>query len=174
MCTSFVVPLCKFNQQIAFVRNHFTNYFLSALQTWLNLNRNDEFTLFSLIYRWANYVKGVICYYGFAVPGFDAVVNTNVPIGGGLSSSAALEVATLKFLEAVTTQKHLKWGSACFNVGFFMAFTTFEWLSYMSFDLEHKWNLKSCLSAKLYSDFLFIRTIRWWWWFLWGFSLMWD
>jgi galactokinase len=58
--------------------------------------------------RWANYVKGVICNYGFAVPGFDAVINTNVPIGGGLSSSAALEVATLKFLEAVTSQKHQK------------------------------------------------------------------
>jgi galactokinase len=53
-------------------------------------------------------VKGVIHNYGFAVPGFDAVINTNVPIGGGLSSSAALEVATLKFLETVTSQKHPK------------------------------------------------------------------
>jgi galactokinase len=53
-------------------------------------------------------VKGVIANYGFAVPGFDAVINTNVPIGGGLSSSAALEVATLKFLEVVTSKKHQK------------------------------------------------------------------
>jgi galactokinase len=53
-------------------------------------------------------VKGVISHYGFPVPGFDAVVSTNVPIGGGLSSSAALEVATLKFLELVTSKKHEK------------------------------------------------------------------
>ena len=68
---------------------------------------NDESCFFNL-FRWANYVKGVISNYGFPVPGFDAVINTNVPIGGGLSSSAALEVATLKFLELITTQKHLK------------------------------------------------------------------
>lgn len=53
-------------------------------------------------------MKGVICNYGFPIPGFDAVVNTNVPIGGGLSSSAALEVATLKFLELVSGQSHEK------------------------------------------------------------------
>lgn len=53
-------------------------------------------------------MKGVICNYGFHVPGFDAVVITSVPIGGGLSSSAALEVATLKFLELITLQSHTK------------------------------------------------------------------
>lgn len=58
--------------------------------------------------KWANYVKGVIYNYGFPVPGFDAIIVTNVPLGGGLSSSAALEVATLKFLELVTTKKHEK------------------------------------------------------------------
>lgn len=36
------------------------------------------------------------------VPGFDAVIATNVPIGGGLSSSASLEVSTATFLEALT------------------------------------------------------------------------
>jgi galactokinase len=36
------------------------------------------------------------------IPGFDAVVDSNVPMGGGLSSSAALEVATATMLEAVT------------------------------------------------------------------------
>jgi galactokinase len=63
---------------------------------------------FLSIHRWANYVKGVICNYGFPVPGFDAVINTNVPVGGGLSSSAALEVATLKFLELITSRCHAK------------------------------------------------------------------
>jgi galactokinase len=46
-------------------------------------------------------VKGVIQCYGQPVPGFNAIIMTNVPIGGGLSSSAALEVATITFVEAL-------------------------------------------------------------------------
>lgn len=59
-------------------------------------------------YRWANYIKGVIhgCVGMVAdVPGFNAVIMTNVPVGGGLSSSAALEMATLTFLEALSPGK---------------------------------------------------------------------
>lgn len=43
---------------------------------------------------WGNYVKGVVTGLknaGFAVPGFEAAVMSTVPVGGGLSSSAALE-----------------------------------------------------------------------------------
>lgn len=57
--------------------------------------------------KWTNYVKGVIHNYKFEVPeAFNAVIISNVPTGGGLSSSAALEVATLKFLEALTGKSH--------------------------------------------------------------------
>ena len=45
---------------------------------------------------WSNYVRGVIAGLqaaGAEVPGFDAVVHATLPGGGGLSSSAALEVA---------------------------------------------------------------------------------
>lgn len=57
-------------------------------------------------YRWANYIKGVIHSAGMAeVPGFNAVIMTNVPVGGGLSSSAALEMSTLTFLEALISGK---------------------------------------------------------------------
>jgi len=45
---------------------------------------------------WSNYVRGVIAGLQAAdarVPGFDAVVHATLPGGGGLSSSAALEVA---------------------------------------------------------------------------------
>ncbi|XP_031626634.1 galactokinase-like isoform X2 [Contarinia nasturtii] len=52
--------------------------------------------------KWANYVKGVLKCFGKQLPGFDAVIMTNVPIGGGLSSSAALEVATLMFIQSLT------------------------------------------------------------------------
>lgn len=36
------------------------------------------------------------------VPAFNAVVVSNVPLGGGVSSSASLEVATYTFLETCT------------------------------------------------------------------------
>ncbi|XP_029456356.1 galactokinase isoform X2 [Rhinatrema bivittatum] len=50
--------------------------------------------------RWANYVKGVIQHYRAGpLPGFNAVISSNVPLGGGLSSSASLEVATYTFLQ---------------------------------------------------------------------------
>jgi galactokinase len=54
---------------------------------------------------WADYVRGVIAGFqatGVTVPGFNAVIGSNVPPGGGLSSSAALEVATATLLEALT------------------------------------------------------------------------
>lgn len=57
-------------------------------------------------------MKGVIHCYGKVLPAFDAVIMTNVPIGGGLSSSAALEVATLTFIEALADpmkQQTLLW-----------------------------------------------------------------
>ena len=46
---------------------------------------------------WSNYVRGVIAGLlaeGLRLPGFDAVIHASLPAGGGLSSSAALEVAT--------------------------------------------------------------------------------
>ncbi|XP_074080664.1 galactokinase isoform X2 [Macrotis lagotis] len=50
--------------------------------------------------RWANYMKGVIQHYPAGpLPGFNAVVTSSVPLGGGLSSSASLEVATYTFLQ---------------------------------------------------------------------------
>ncbi len=57
---------------------------------------------------WANYPMGVIAGFlarGLKLVGFDAVLHSTVPLGGGLSSSAALEVATATLLEAITGQK---------------------------------------------------------------------
>src|SRR6266516_6182726 len=47
--------------------------------------------------HWGSYVLGVIAELaraGVQLQGFDAVVNVDVPVGGGMSSSAAIEVAT--------------------------------------------------------------------------------
>ena len=46
---------------------------------------------------WANYVKGVLhqlAFHGVHFTGFNAAVHSTIPMGAGMSSSAALEVAT--------------------------------------------------------------------------------
>lgn len=49
---------------------------------------------------WANYVKGVVQHYTVKpLPAFKAVIASSVPLGGGLSSSASLEVAVYTFLQ---------------------------------------------------------------------------
>lgn len=57
--------------------------------------------------KWSNYVRGVLA--GFLGRGInpgplDVLMQSNVPLGGGLSSSAALEVASATLFEAVTGQ----------------------------------------------------------------------
>jgi galactokinase len=55
--------------------------------------------------HWSNYVAGAIAgciERGLRPAGFRAVVESSVPVGGGLSSSAALEVATATLVEAMT------------------------------------------------------------------------
>lgn len=52
---------------------------------------------------WVHYVQGVVALMGInvpqGIPPFEAVVASCVPLGGGVSSSAALEVATCLFIE---------------------------------------------------------------------------
>jgi galactokinase len=55
--------------------------------------------------HWSNYVAGVIAgciARGMRPAGFRAVVGSDVPLGGGLSSSAALEVATATLMETIS------------------------------------------------------------------------
>jgi galactokinase len=57
---------------------------------------------------WSNYVRGVLAGFqsrGASLQGFDAVIHSDVPVGGGLSSSAALEVSAALFCEALTGLK---------------------------------------------------------------------
>ncbi|MEM1098145.1 MAG: galactokinase [Planctomycetota bacterium] len=58
---------------------------------------------------WTNYLRGPIelgRQEGLEFSGFDCVVDSTVPAGGGLSSSASLEVAMLTLLEALSGTKH--------------------------------------------------------------------
>jgi galactokinase len=54
---------------------------------------------------WTKYVRGVMAGFqrlGVDVPGLDVLIDSDVPLGSGLSSSAALEVAVATLLESVT------------------------------------------------------------------------
>lgn len=54
--------------------------------------------------RWANYAFGVVAKYrdaGHPVVGFEASFDANLPLGAGMSSSAALESATAMILEGL-------------------------------------------------------------------------
>jgi galactokinase len=58
--------------------------------------------------KWGNYPRGVIAGFlarGLNPGGLDVLLHSTVPLGGGLSSSAALEVATATLIEAVTGKK---------------------------------------------------------------------
>lgn len=55
--------------------------------------------------KWSNYLRGVIEGFrlrGIEVPGFDAFIVSSLPVGAGLSSSAALECAMATLLESFT------------------------------------------------------------------------
>ena len=55
--------------------------------------------------KWSNYIRGVLAGFqnrGVKLPALDIAFMSTVPLGGGLSSSAALEVCTATLLEAAT------------------------------------------------------------------------
>ncbi len=57
---------------------------------------------------WFNYPLGVIAGFlarGISPGGFDALIHSTVPVGSGLSSSAALEVSTATLLEIISGKK---------------------------------------------------------------------
>ena len=57
--------------------------------------------------KWSNYIRGVLAGFqnrGVKIPALDVAFMSTVPLGGGLSSSAALEVCTATLVEAATGQ----------------------------------------------------------------------
>ncbi len=54
--------------------------------------------------KWTNYLRGVIQGFmdlNYTLPGFDAYISSSIPLGAGLSSSAALECGFATLLEAL-------------------------------------------------------------------------
>lgn len=59
--------------------------------------------------RWTNYVKGTLWAYavqGIKLRGFDAVIESDIPAGAGLSSSAALETAISRIVVDINNLPH--------------------------------------------------------------------
>lgn len=55
--------------------------------------------------KWSNYIRGVLAGFqnrGVSLPGLEVAFLSTVPLGGGLSSSAALEVCTATLLETAS------------------------------------------------------------------------
>jgi galactokinase len=74
----------------------------------LNAGGMTEFDLADISFDkatpWTNYVRGVADVFqkeGYELTGFDALIHSTIPFGSGLSSSAALEVATAVLFEAL-------------------------------------------------------------------------
>ena len=58
--------------------------------------------------KWSNYLRGVMAEFqlrGVKIPALEVAFLSTVPLGGGLSSSAALEVCTATLLEAATGEQ---------------------------------------------------------------------
>jgi galactokinase len=74
----------------------------------LNLDGHGIFDLEQIAYDqvvpWTNYVRGVAAILrqeGYRLRGFDGLIHSTIPFGSGLSSSAALEVATAVLFDAL-------------------------------------------------------------------------
>ncbi len=74
----------------------------------LDVRGGSEFALDDIVHDaetpWTNYVRGVAHFLqeaGYRLSGFDGLVHSTVPISSGLSSSAALEVATATLFQAL-------------------------------------------------------------------------
>ena len=74
----------------------------------LDLDAQVEFGLFQIRNTssgWAEYLKGTswaLQEHGYELEGWDGLITSTIPIGAGLASSAALEMATIKAFEVVS------------------------------------------------------------------------
>jgi galactokinase len=76
------------------------------------INDSNKFLLDNITFdkttSWINYIKGVLKEYiknGYKIGGFSMVVDSNLPIGAGISSSASLEVGVAEFVEELFNLK---------------------------------------------------------------------
>ena len=103
----FVMP-CAINYGTAIAgskrADHIWNVYAADLNLEDTFSLNEDFPQSEQ--KWANYVRGVVKFIQERCPQFkqgaDLVISGNVPHSSGLSSSAALEVATGKFCQQLS------------------------------------------------------------------------
>jgi galactokinase len=113
----FVLPMALSNRETVVVGNSFLDSGIGSIPkariiSELRPQEPVEFVLRGISPQddfsgpsWASYVRGMVAEFlarGVRVPSFDAVIVSEVPLGGGVSSSAALEMAFGVFLQEIT------------------------------------------------------------------------
>ncbi len=107
----FVLP-CAINQEITVAGKGRKDK--KVILHSINFNRKVEINLDEKLKRrgdWSDYPVGVIDQYqkrNFSLSGMELKISGNIPLGVGLSSSAALEVATALFIKTLNNLKITK------------------------------------------------------------------
>lgn len=109
-CDGFVLPFAlEQNFVIAAAPNgtQMARFTSSAVEGGVDVNLSGD--IMEGEPKWCNYPRGVLQFFreetGCQYAGFDAYIVSNVPSGGGLSSSAAFELAVATLLEGLTGEK---------------------------------------------------------------------
>jgi galactokinase len=103
-CDGFVLPLAIERYVVIAARPNDSHIarITTTDETSIEINLSEEQKIAEP--KWSNYLRGVIRGFQdlhYKLPGFDAAIVSSVPLGAGLSSSAALECAFATLLEGL-------------------------------------------------------------------------
>jgi len=105
----FVFPMCMPMYTVCIARfngSSTINVYSATLDRSVTFSVDNIVKSESKDEYWSNFVRGAIKVYreksGRSLAGFDLFIDTQVPLGGGLSSSASLAVAVITVCEALT------------------------------------------------------------------------
>jgi galactokinase len=103
-CDGFVLPLAIERYVVIAARpnDSQTARIITTGQAAIEIDLSEEQQISEP--KWSNYLRGVIRGFqdlNYRIPGFDAAIVSSVPLGAGLSSSAALECAFATLLEGL-------------------------------------------------------------------------
>jgi len=90
---------CKNNTDIVEVFSKYLNDSYKFSISDINFDKDSN---------WVNYIKGVLKEYiqhGYKIGGFNLAIDSNLPIGAGMSSSASLEVGVARLIEELFNLK---------------------------------------------------------------------
>lgn len=102
----YVIIAAALRGDTSFADSQTANFYSSDLQESIEVPLAESTA--PTLSNWGRYVEGIVSGFmgcEYSVPPFNAVIGSNVPVGGGLSSSAALEVATATMIEGLTNHQ---------------------------------------------------------------------